>query len=512
MGMFARARWAAACSGLGVVLLVGACGTTVPLGAQTGQDQQAGGIGGTGQASGGLGSTSGQQAAVGGGGASSSTGTGTGAGGEGSTAAPGAGDGAGVGPRGGSSGSGTAVTTTKPLELGFIVTACSNCHLLGGQYANAGGGNSGEDVLRALVNHQNKIGGINGRKINPVFADIDTNAPNWPTMFQAVCSTFTQDHHVAAVLGVAFVFDQGLMNCLTKAGIPWINSAAGLMGDDTIFAKYPTWFSTMEPTQDAQELVAFTSAWEDGWLTPKSVVGMLDQDCAADERVYTRTLVPWMRTHHVTMKAHEVASCTDGSSKLGENSAFLQNAVLKMRSAGVDTVVVSGIALLLFSENAESQNYRPKYLAYSGLAGGEGIASPNQMVNMHAADWIPTRDFDSTHQQPQTPEKKACVKDLVSGGLSTAPSEYPVYYAVCSNLALYVAAAKAAPTLTATGIAAAIGGLGSSFGDLTLLTQSSSWGPRKHFGPTSYRVSTYNEACSCFLYTGGVRPLPVSGH
>jgi hypothetical protein len=237
---------------------------------------------------------------------------------------------------------------------------------------------------------------------------------------------------------------------------------------------------------------------------------MIDQSCSADERVFKRTLVPWMTAHHINLKAHEVNTCSDGSAKLGESTSFLSQAVLKMRSEGVDTVVVSSIALLLFSEDAESQNYRPKYLAYGGLAGGEGIASPNQMVNMHAADWIPTRDFDSAHQQPQTAQQKACVADLRSGGLSTAPSEYPVYYAICSNMALYVAAAKAAPTLKATDVAAAIGALGSRQGDLFLLNQASTWGPRKHFGPSTYRVSTYNEACSCFLYSGGVRPLPFS--
>jgi len=508
MVTFARARSAAASSGLGVLLLVAACGTTVPLSAQTAQGQQAGGLGSSADAPSALRSGAGSSTAGGiGGSAAGAAGTG----GAGSAASP-----SGVTPGAGSSSGGAAVggaaaNTNKPLDLGFISTACSNCHLLGGQYANAGGGNSGEDMLRALVKHQNAVGGINGRKINPIFADIDTNDANWPTMFQAVCSTFTQDHHVAAVLGVAFVFDEGLMNCLTKAGVPWINSAAGLMGDETVFAKYPTWFSAVEPSQDAQELVALTSAWEDGWLTPKNVVGMIDQSCSADERVYTRTLVPWLTAHHINLKAHEVNTCSDGSAKLGESTSFLSQAVLKMRSEGVDTVVVSSIALLLFSEDAESQNYRPKYLAYGGLAGGEGIASPNQMVNMHAADWIPTRDFDSSHQPSQTPQQKACVQDMKSGGLSTAPSEYPVYYAICSNLALYVAAAKAAPGLRATDIASAIGALGSSVGDLYLLNQASTWGPRKHFGPSTYRVSTYSKACSCFLYSSGVRPLPLSG-
>jgi hypothetical protein len=134
------------------------------------------------------------------------------------------------------------------------------------------------------------------------------------------------------------------------------------------------------------------------------------------------------------------------------------------------------------------------------------------MVNMHSADWIPFRDLDGRHQPPQTSQQKACVKRMASGGLATTASEYPIYYALCSNLAVYLAAARLTTSLAGPAIARAIGSLGSSLGDIYLLNQASRWGPNKHFGPTTYRASTYNTTCSCFQYVGRERPLPLSAN
>lgn len=402
------------------------------------------------------------------------------------------------------------VVSAKPLSVGFISLACGNCNLLGGQFSQSTAHTS-KDILQAMINKVNKDGGILGRKIAPVFSDVDTNANDWPTMFQKVCANFTQDHHVDIVLGLSFVFDEGLGNCLKKNNIAWINTAFGRMGDSTSFKTYPNFIATMDPVLDVSRLVALTSAKEDGWLKSSNKLGLIDENCPDVSRVFTRTVNPYLKANKFDLKVHYTAKCTTGSSQLAGNTQELQGTVLKMRAAGVDTVVTESIPLLLFAVFAESQGYRPKYLANGGTSGGEGIASPEQLRNVHSAGWIPIGDLNATKQPPLSPVQKKCFKDLSDGGLNGLNTrEYGAYYAVCGLFSTYMTAVSSAGNLLTGSVVKAIEGLGTKLVDPIQLEGRTSYGATKHTGPVVYRSIGYHyDECKCFLYNGPVKPLPI---
>src|SRR5205823_3084675 len=70
---------------------------------------------------------------------------------------------------------------------------------------------------KALFAYQNAHGGINGRRIKPVFWALKTvSSESFAQQEQEECSTWTQDHHVFA--GMTYVYSTTILQCLQDAG------------------------------------------------------------------------------------------------------------------------------------------------------------------------------------------------------------------------------------------------------------------------------------------------------
>ena len=205
-------RWLPRTTLLVSALGLTACGTTVPVQSQV-------------QATGGLGGPTGSQDPA------LSPGTTTGS-------TPGAAGGAGTGSAGtsGSVATGTGAANpalptaaatiagervTAPLSLGVVLTATSNADQFGVSLGNT---YSERQVDDAVIKALNAQGGLAGRKIVPVYAQTDTGSSNWETDFSAACATFTQDHHVEAVLGYVFNYFSSFERCLAAKRIPHLST------------------------------------------------------------------------------------------------------------------------------------------------------------------------------------------------------------------------------------------------------------------------------------------------
>ena len=184
-------RYAQRTALLAGVVMLAACGTTVPVSSQA-------------TLSGGLNGPDGVQDPT----TSQPTTTGSspvgGSGGTGATATSGSTVTGTTGTAGavlstGPTGAGGKVA--PPLSIGVVLTATSNAESFGVSFGNT---YSERQVDDAIINALNAQGGLAGRKIVPVYAKTDTGSSNWQTDFSAACATFTQDHHVVAVLGYVF--------------------------------------------------------------------------------------------------------------------------------------------------------------------------------------------------------------------------------------------------------------------------------------------------------------------
>ena len=105
----------------------------------------------------------------------------------------------------------------------------------------------------------NDSGGLAGRKIVPVVADTDTATARWETDYQAACATFTEDHHVSAVLGYSFAMIESFESCLTKAGVSHLSGGYAI-GDEKTLDDYPALVATTNPTVDRRYLVQLDGA------------------------------------------------------------------------------------------------------------------------------------------------------------------------------------------------------------------------------------------------------------
>lgn len=495
-----------------LIVLLASCGSTVPYGSQTATGQQS-------QISNGasLGGSVADDSRAGGDhpgqgqSLSGSRSPGTSGGGSSTSAAGGGSSTGGAGGGSVSAGGGSAqplgTPPRSPLALGILVTKCSNCDLIG--FAQSA--HSDQQIWTALIRDVNASGGLEGRQIDPVFATVDTNETNWGTMFQTVCATFTQDNHVAAVLGASFVYSEQLATCLKHKSVPWLNAVTtvGLNGDEAVLRDFPYYLTGM-PSDSVVTLAAVESAIADGWLTTKTRLGVVRDNCPSNMRAWNQTVKPYLDSHGIQVVDDQVGPCVNGSSDQGAASSFAQSAELHMRANNVDTVLGFSIALVLFMTNAESQHWNPKYLTAGAVAAAEGLAPNGQLANLHSAGWTPYADVNSAYRPALGAEQNSCIGKLKRGGLTgLVDSEYNQYFTACSGLEPYKRALALSHGQTSLqAMTAAIDRLG-RIPSPVLLESVADFGAGRHAAAVSYRSITFAQSCTCFVYSGPKRPLPA---
>lgn len=489
---------------LATAALATACGSTVQVKGQAlagdglaPQQQSPGTAGGA------VGSTTGGSSTSGATGLSS--GSGTGAGGIGTTA------GGSTGAPGTIGGAKVPTSTTgaaanhDPIEIGFITTSVGNAEALG---INAGQSYTDKAMFSALVSDYNAQGGLAGHKIVPVFGATDTASSDWSNQFAAVCATFTQDHHVKAVIGYVFVFLPSFEGCLAKAHVPHLYGGYQ-PGDAVDQQQFPTLAATGHPTVDGFDLTALDGALRTGLLNSKTKLGMIVDTCANGDRAYTRNVEPWLKAHGVKYQT-VVGDCARGASDVSGAASAISSAELQFSSSGVNLVFGSAVELLLFMEDAQSQGYQPEYLTAVGGAALQANAPASQMKHLHGFGWMPSVDVDLQHQPyPQTAAQKACVARLVRHGLRPAAyNDFMAGYQACDGLELYaraLAAGATTPTAVINSVVAAFPsfrGTGTYGGTLRATSH-------QRGGPSTYRAYAWTDSCSCLTYRGPSYPVPT---
>lgn len=406
---------------------------------------------------------------------------------------------------------GPTSTVAGPIQLGFMTTTVGNAQQFG---INAGQTYSDQAMFDALVNEYNAHGGLAGRKIVPVYGATDTASADWSTQFQAACQNLTVDHHVQAVLGYIFVFLDTFEQCLASHHVPHLYGGYQ-PGDIQAQKDFPSIVSVAHPTVDGVNETVLAGAATTGLLTSSSKLGILYDTCAHGDRAFARSTMPWLKQHHITYES-VVLSCAGGGGDVGSAAAAIKSAELQFAAHGDNVVFVpGGVELLVFMENAESQQYRPTYLNPGGGAALEaqgGVVPQAQLRQLHSFGWMPAIDVDQSHQPyAATPQQHACVAKLEHQGL--VPKQYNDFmaaYVACDSLDLY----GRALTLTggrsdAADIEAALVRVLPSFHGAATYGGAFGVSSVQRGGPGRYRESAWDNGCSCITYQGPVRVLPT---
>jgi len=438
----------------------------------------------------------------------------------GGTAGVAAGSGAGRGSGGNATvgaTSGTAVpgaaNPTGPLHIGMLLTKTSNASDFGVSLGNTV---SERDVDDALVRALNKRGGLDGRRIVPVYASTDTASANWSTDFQAACATFTQDNHVDAVLGYAFDYERNFESCLAKSGIPHLTTAFNVP-DNAELRQWPLFWALSTPTIDERSIEKIQGAIATGVLTPKSHLGILVDNCPGTQHAWKTVIQPYLQRQHITVAAQQDFSCGTGNNASEANAvASAGNAMLSFRSKGVDAVsffsVSEGPALLIMAEAAESQHYYPKWIVSSlaNLAVLQGQAPANQLKNVEGYGWLETQDVSPSLYAKPNPTQRRCLSLVESENVRpSAAADYAYVYSVCEAMFVYERALQLAH---GNAIGGAIIGAVQSIGRFESVLNyegASLFSPAvRNNAPRTYRHVVYAGGCSCFNYTGRAYSMP----
>lgn len=369
---------------------------------------------------------------------------------------------------------------------------------------------SKQNVVRALVRGLNRGGGAGGRPLKTVEYEWNSQSNNWSADASAACARFTQDAHVSVVLDNAFGTIGGFRRCVEARGVLVLGN--GPEGDRTSSAE-PLHANTYNLTTDSAYVATLDGLSRSGYLVRSSHVGVVLEACPETQRAWDRSVAP--RLHGLVTAAPVVGtvSCTRGFADAGAAASAVSNDVLQFRSKGVDRVMFvsdnESVLLLLFASSADSQGYRPGYLLTSG-AQAQALRSQipsGQQPQLHGVGQLPFGDTDGA---PVLPADARC-RDLArAGGVTVASyADYGVVMFECGPVLLLDAALRATRgAASATTLASAVAGLGTSFAGPGLVGSATAFGSARHDGPAQVRPFGFDRRCTCMRYSGAPRPAP----
>jgi hypothetical protein len=368
---------------------------------------------------------------------------------------------------------------------------------------------SKQNVMRALVRGINARGGMNGRRLQVVEYEWNSQSDNWSQDAATACALFTQDHHVAVVLDTAFGTIGGFRTCLQKSHVLVIQSAPE--GDESSSAAASLHASTFNLTADRAYPAVLRGLHETGYLTASSKVGVIVESCPEMTDGYQRGVRPVFASLGLKAPLEATVSCTNAFADAGPAASAIGNDVLRFRSAGVDRVMFvsdnESVMLLLFATSADSQGYRPGYLLSSN-AQAQALRSQLPSAQQPQLHGVGHQTFNDVDGVTPSPTDDRCKGIIAAAGLRPAAyADYGVLVFECGPfLLLERALSDTDGDASAAALAAAIASLGSAFVAPGLVDGATEFSSTRHDGPARVRAFGYVASCTCMRYSGPSRP------
>ncbi|HEU5033275.1 MAG TPA: hypothetical protein VFT62_00795 [Mycobacteriales bacterium] len=397
-----------------------------------------------------------------------------------------------------------------PIALGVLYAVNDGAAAAG---INNGNTFSLSKVMHAFVDSYNASGGIGGRHIQPVYAELHSYNSNYEAQIAAACAAFTQDHHVAAVLSNTQYFSEQLLACLAKAGVPLISG--DFAGPDRQDAqRYPLFITPTTLVGEDREAAVVGHLAGSGWLQPRNRIGVVVENCPVDQRIYRSGLLPALRRAHLTLASTFSTQCFQSIQDFGTQTSQMSSAVLQFRQARVDRVMfvsqgAEANLVLAFSEVANQQQWHPGY-ALSSLAVPEALAlnaPAAQLANARGLGWLPALDTQDLRQAPATSTGRACLARLQRQGIRpTSGTDLATVSQSCDAFALFDAILHSTGGDAAgSAVLRAVARIGDRFVAATTVGgHERLWGG--HLGPASGRLFAW-VANKGFRYTSRTFPL-----
>jgi hypothetical protein len=382
----------------------------------------------------------------------------------------------------------------------------------------AAGTPGGADQLayqRAIAAYINNTGGlVCGRRIKLVEHQFNL-ANDYATEFQAMCSDFTEDHHVAAAISATADSQStgALVACLARRGALAIGSAYNV-GDEAAFARYRGAYYTPA----SLELSTAARIYGQGlvraeFFDSRAKLGILAYEGPEFDSALARGLLPELARSGV--RPIDVVRIAPPAAFSGQGRlvADVQNAVLRFQTHGITHVLFldGGSSLAyFFIQQADSQGFTPRYGLSSASVPSflEQNFGSEQLHDAVGVGWVPTYDVAAV-RLPPNPARALCQRIMDEAGLTQAvEANLSLQLGYCSQLFFLRAALNRSVTLSQSGVAAGLAwrptmAESAAFGDSPDYFDV----PSRTWGTNTYRLLAYSDACSCFRYTTDRLPV-----
>lgn len=400
---------------------------------------------------------------------------------------------------------GSRGVTAKEIKIGLSYNADAD------EAAAATGSNtSGGDQRRyheVMLDYVNGVGGVLGRKVVPAFYVGSANASQ-EQQSQEACAQWTQDEKVFAV--VTSISHDVLRQCLANADTPGLNTYPLGSSDDRTFARFPLWVEAASLSLNRLGRVYPPGLAAQGFFKGQDMkLGLVYSDRPAFVRAVKSDLKPALRRLGVRVE-EEATARIETYPDLGPGSSRMANIVLQFRSAGVTHVMFfePWVGYAVFMQQAEGQNYRPRYglnsFAIPQIIIETGIVPVEQFHNSRLVGWL--TNFDVPAFKGTTPTLRLCNEIYRKAGV-TFPDRNAkgIGLIVCDQHLQFRRAMQEAPH-PVDGAAMIRGAERLDDLDLAGIGRGS-LGPRKHYGVDRYRHAAFDDGCPCFRYTSGTKPM-----
>jgi substrate-binding family protein len=484
---------------LALLALAGtACGSTVPRAQLEAALQNGNGGQGLGGGTGGVG-----------------TGGTTGLGGTGGTTGLGGTGTAGVGTTGFAGGGG-------PLGPGLTSTVMyvGVVNIKNAGAANAALGATGSSTTvdwkkpyEIVIKDINAKGGIAGRKLAPIWADIDaTSSQTIDQQTQAACATWTQDHKVFAILAG----DAGgvIQECTEKARAVNIIPAGDSTPDD--FRRYPHYVEPSGMHIVRMGPVTVKGIAAQGYFDKGTRLGIITWDQSNYREAIRDGYLPALRQQGITPATDiSYVHVPQTFNDLGGMNSDVNSAVLRFSGQDIDHVmIIDGSAGICagaclgyeFMNQAQSQDYHPRYgfndFNYADTS-VDSLYPHQQLVGSVAVVW---GDPDDAHDVGYHVNKSRedCYKLMKDNGFdydATDDNQTYVIRTACEQIWFMraVVGKMGNAVLNNDNFMAGVNQIGSSFQSLSTYVARIS--ATQHDGASAVRNERYFESCTCYKFT-----------
>lgn len=374
------------------------------------------------------------------------------------------------------------------------------------------GGNTNLPVLRtggnALVKYINDHGGIAGHQVNAVWGDYKVTG-DAAQSDQTLCTTWTQDNKVFAAM--PWQSHDVVLKCLKNAKTIVVQPTGGstYWVDSKAQKQYPTYFEPNSINMNELETLLVTNGAKQGYFDKGAKVGLLYINNPDAIRAVKSSLMPALKAKGIKVVDEARITETTDATTAAQTQTESRAAVLKFHQEGIDHVIVAidrgGWLTGSFSTYAETQGYRPRYLASSvdPQQGGPPWKASPQWVNSvfmftYSGAYNPTA-------QAATPQSQKCADMERAEGVTPSAG----YDAICDYLTWVKTVLEKTSDWSVKGFQTAAESLGLQK-DLLVTTFGSNVTGARHSGAAYLRMLKYDEGCGCFKPSTGMLPTTSS--